>query len=542
MRRVPEVIDTWFDSGSMPFAQWHYPFERKDTFASHYPADLIAEGVDQTRGWFYSLLAIATGLGDSLGARAGAEAPYRNVVVNDLVLDKDGLKMSKSRGNAVEPWGVLATHGADAVRMFLIASSQVWLPRRFDESLIRETVGRFLLTLKNVYSGIFATYANFGWTPSLDDPAPDDRPAIDRWALSRLSSVEQRCDALLRDYQATHAVNAVMDFFMDDVSNWYVRLNRHRFYDVDTADNRAAFATLHEILSVTCRLLAPFAPFVSDWIHNELTGESVHVAPYVRTQPTRIDPDLERAMDDVRALATLGRAAREEAGIKVRQPLVSMLCVLPGHDSGASLRELVPLLASELNVKRIDFASSADDFVTLEAKPNYRTLGKKFAKETPAAAALVARLDSDALMKFERGEPLTIATATQSHTLAADDLTIVRRASGDLVVRYGDGYVAAINPLVTPDLRREGISRELVNRVQRLRKELGFAVSDRIVLTVAGGSELNEAVAAHRDWISAEVLAPELHSVPLLDGTHPAYHLDLDGLAADVTLIKVETL
>jgi isoleucyl-tRNA synthetase len=333
-----------------------------------------------------------------------------------------------------------------------------------------------------------------------------------------------------------------MDFFMDDVSNWYVRLNRHRFYDVDTADNRAAFATLHEILSVTCRLLAPFAPFVSDWIHNELTGESVHVAPYVRTQPTRIDPDLERAMDDVRALATLGRAAREEAGIKVRQPLVSMLCVLPGHDAGASLRELVPLLASELNVKRIDFASSADDFVTLEAKPNYRTLGKKFAKETPAAAALVARLDSDALMKFERGEPLTIATATQSHTLAADDLTIVRRASGDLVVRYGDGYVAAINPLVTPDLRREGISRELVNRVQRLRKELGFAVSDRIVLTVAGGSELNEAVAAHRDWISAEVLAPELHSVPLLDGTHPAYHLDLDGLAADVTLIKVETL
>jgi isoleucyl-tRNA synthetase len=542
MRRVPEVIDTWFDSGSMPFAQWHYPFERKDTFASHYPADLIAEGVDQTRGWFYSLLAIATGLGDSLGARAGAEAPYRNVVVNDLVLDKDGLKMSKSRGNAVEPWGVLATHGADAVRMFLIASSQVWLPRRFDESLIRETVGRFLLTLKNVYSGIFATYANFGWTPSLDDPAPDDRPAIDRWALSRLSSVEQRCDALLRDYQATHAVNAVMDFFMDDVSNWYVRLNRHRFYDVDTADNRAAFATLHEILSVTCRLLAPFAPFVSDWIHNELTGESVHVAPYVRTQPTRIDPDLERAMDDVRALATLGRAAREEAGIKVRQPLVSMLCVLPGHDAGASLRELVPLLASELNVKRIDFASSADDFVTLEAKPNYRTLGKKFAKETPAAAALVARLDSDALMKFERGEPLTIATATQSHTLAADDLTIVRRASGDLVVRYGDGYVAAINPLVTPDLRREGIARELVNRVQRLRKELGFAVSDRIALTVAGGSELNEAVAAHRDWISAEVLAPELHSVPLLDGTHPAYHLDLDGLAADVTLIKVETL
>lgn len=540
MRRVPEVIDTWFDSGSMPFAQWHFPFERQDVFARHYPADLIAEGIDQTRGWFYSLLAIATGLGDSLGGQRGA--PYRSVVVNDLVLDKDGVKMSKSRGNAVDPWGVLETHGADSVRMFLVASSQVWLPRRFDESLIRETVGRFLLTLKNVYSGIFATYANFGWTPSLDDPAPEDRQPIDRWALSRLSAVERRCDALLNEYQATHAVNAVMDFFMDDVSNWYVRLNRHRFYDTATSDNRAAFATLNEVLIVTCRLLAPFAPFVSDWIHMELTGESVHLAPFVRPQPTRIDAALDRAMNDVRTLAALGRAAREEAGIKVRQPLESMLCVLPDHDAEAVLRSLVPLLESELNVKRIDFASSADDFVTLEAKPNFRTLGKKFGKETPAAAALISELGSEALVTFERGQTLMVTTATQTHALAADDLTIVRRASGDMVVKYGDGYVAAINPTVTPELRREGISRELVNRVQRLRKELDFAVSDRIVLTVAGAPELTEAVTAHRDWISAEVLAPELHSVPLLDGTHPAFHLDLDGLAADVTLTRIGSL
>jgi isoleucyl-tRNA synthetase len=546
MRRVPEVIDTWFDSGSMPFAQWHYPFERRDVFARHYPADLIAEGVDQTRGWFYSLLAIATGLGHS-PSRAGEEphaggaAPYRSVVVNDLVLDKDGVKMSKSRGNAVDPWGVLETHGADAVRMFLVASSQVWLPRRFDESLIRETIGRFLLTLKNVYSGIFATYANFGWAPSLDDPAPDNRQPIDRWVLSRLATVERQCDALLNEYQATHAVNAVMEFFMGDVSNWYVRLNRHRFYDTDTADNRAAFATLHEVLTVTCRLLAPFAPFVSDWIHMELTGESVHVARYVRTEPTRIDAALERAMSDVRALATLGRAAREEAGIKVRQPLASLLCVLSGHNAEDVTRSLVPLLASELNVKRIDFASSADDFVTLEAKPNFRTLGKKFGKDTPAAAALIAALGSDVLMTFERGDVVTVTTDTQSHALDAEDVTIVRRASGDLVVKYADGYVAAIDPVVTPELRREGVARELVNRVQRLRKELDFAVSDRIVLTVAGGTELTEAVAAHRDWISAEVLAPELHSVPLLDGTHPAHHLDLDGIAADVSLTRIES-
>ena len=540
MRRVPEVIDTWFDSGSMPFAQWHYPFERKEVFARHYPADLIAEGVDQTRGWFYSLLAIATGLGDAI---AGAPTPpYRSVVVNDLVLDKDGVKMSKSRGNAVEPWAVLEMHGADAVRMYLIASSQVWLTRRFDETLIRETVGRFLLTLKNVYSGIFATYANFGWSPSLDDPAPDERQPIDRWVLSRLSIVESRCDAFLNEYQATHAVNAVMDFFMDDISNWYVRLNRHRFYDVETDDNRAAFATLHDVLLVTCRLLAPFAPFVTDWIHTELTGESVHLAPYVRTTATRIDRDLDRAMSDIRSLATLGRAAREEAGIKVRQPLASMLCVLPDHAADDVLRSLLPLLASELNVKRIDFASSADAFVTLEARPNFRTLGRKFGKATPEAAAAVAALASDELVAFERGATVSISAGNQSHTLDAEDVTIVRRASGDMVVRYGDGYVAAIDPVITTELRLEGIARELVNRVQRLRKELGFAVSDRIAVSLAGGPELAAAVASHRDWISAEVLAPEVNTVPMLDGSHPAYQLDLDGLPADVTITRIGTL
>ncbi|MEO8945790.1 MAG: DUF5915 domain-containing protein, partial [Gemmatimonadaceae bacterium] len=279
----------------------------------------------------------------------------------------------------------------------------------------------------------------------------------------------------------------------------------------------------------------------SDWIHTELTHGSVHLAPYVRPQETRIDPLLDRAMSDVRSLATLGRAAREEVGIKVRQPLASMLCVLPGHQADDILLSVVPLLASELNVKRIDFASSADDFVTLEAKPNFRALGKKFGKETPAAAAVIAALSSDELMKFEVGETVLITTGTQSHPLEADDLSIVRRASGELVVRYGDGYVAAIDPAITPDLRREGISRELVNRVQRLRKELGFAVSDRINLTVAGEPELTEAVAAHREWITAEVLAPELTFAPLLDGAHPAYHLDLDGLTAEVTLTRIGT-
>jgi isoleucyl-tRNA synthetase len=539
MRRVPEVIDTWFDSGSMPFAQWHYPFENRDIFERHYPADFIAEGVDQTRGWFYSLLAIATGLGETVSHTGHPVAPYRSVVVNDLVLAADGSKMSKSRGNTVDPWRVLEAHGADAVRMFLIGSSQVWLPRRFDEEAIRETVGRFLLTFKNVYSGIFATYASFGWTPSDEDPLVAERPLVDRWVLSRLSSVEREVDALLTEYQATHAVNAVMDFFVNDVSNWYVRQNRHRFYDVDTADNRAAFATLHEVLVVTCRLLAPFAPFLTDWIHRELTGESVHLAPFVRPQQTPIEPMLERAMDDVRALATLGRAAREEAGIKVRQPLSRMVCVVPASGDGEMLDALVPLLASELNVKSIAFASSADDFVTLEAKPNFRTLGKKFGKETPAAAARIAALPSSVLVGFERGAPVVIDTDTQSHALAPDDLSIIRRASGALVVKYEGGHVAAVDPEITPELRREGIARELVNRIQRLRKELDFAVSDRIRVQVTGEPDVLDAVESHRDWIGAEVLAPELIALPMLDGSAATHHLDLDGLSADVTLTRI---
>ena len=542
MRRVPEVIDTWFDSGSMPFAQWHFPFENADVFARHYPADFIAEGVDQTRGWFYSLLAIATGLGDALHAESAPKPqPYRSVVVNDLVLAKDGSKMSKSRGNAVEPWAVLERHGADAVRLFLIASSQVWLPRRFDEDAIRETVGRFLLTFKNVYSGIFATYANFGWAPSDLDPLPADRPLIDRWMLSRLASVEAQADALLERYEATHAVNAVMDFFVNDVSNWYVRLNRARFYDVDGDDNRAAFATLHEVLAVTCRLLAPFAPFVTDWVHRELTGESVHVAPYVRAEPDRIDASLESAMKDIRELATLGRAAREDAAIKVRQPLARMVAVVPSGNAAEAYDALVPLLASELNVKSVGFATSADSFVTLEAKPNFRTLGKKFGKETPVAAAQIAALPSDALLAFERGEPLTIATPGASRTLDAEDLSIVRRASGDLVVKAEGGYVAAIDPTITPELRREGVARELVNRVQRLRKELEYDVSDRIALMIAGDPAVLDAVRAHGEWIAGEVLATRLDVFPMLDASHAIHRLDLDGLAADVTLTRTQT-
>ena len=581
MRRVNEVIDTWFDSGSMPFAQWHYPFENREEFARQYPGDFIAEGVDQTRGWFYSLLAIATGLGDALhpedvhpkgkgtagaganapgglGAGASGDAPttgehrsgghylahgvaepYKAVVVNDLVLDANGQKMSKTRGNTVDPWAVIERHGADAVRLFLVASSQIWVPRRFDEQVIRETAGRFLVTLKNVYSGIFAQYANFGWAPSSADPVVADRPLLDRWVLSRLAAVEATVDSELQRFDATAAARALMEFVTEDVANWYVRLSRARFYEVDSADNRAAFATLHEVLTVVSRLLAPFAPFVSDFIHRALTGTSVHLADFVRgTLPAR-DSALEAAMEEVRTLATLGRAAREEAGIKVRQPLSRLVCVA-GPVSQTLLDELTPLLASELNVKTVEFIGSADSLVTLQAKANFRTLGKKWGKETPQAAQAVNALHSATLLAFERGEPVHVTVGGHSHPLDADDLTIVRKASGALVISQDGSRFAAIDPTLSDELKREGLARELVSRVQRFRKESGLNVSDRIALWVAGPAAVQDAVAAHRAWICDETLTLQLQVSDIVGpDVPPGTTADFDGVPVTLALRKV---
>jgi isoleucyl-tRNA synthetase len=557
MKRTPEVIDAWFDSGSMPFAQWHFPFENREKFERYYPADFIAEGIDQTRGWFYSLLAIATGLGDALPNNllaheshtpgVGDTAPYRAVVVNDLVLDAEGQKMSKRLGNIIDPGTVIPRYGADAVRLFLTTSSQLWTPRRFDEAGIRDTAGRFLLTFKNVYTGIFAEYANFGWAPSDKDPAPESRPLLDRWALSRLATVEHEADELLGRYEATNAAKAVMTFFDEDVSKWYVRQSRHRFYDVDGEDNRAAFATLHEILTVTCRLLAPFAPFITDWVHRELTGGSVHLAPFVRARADAVDVDLDRAMGHIRTLATLARAAREEAGVKVRQPLARMVCVVPLPTVARAavaraegmLEELSPLLAAELNIKKIEFISSADDLVTLKAKPNFRSLGKKFGKHTPLASEAVQALSSEALREFEAGKPLYVSVGNESRELSAEDLTVVRSASGELVVKEEGGYFAALDPVVTRELRLEGLARELVSRVQRLRKELGFAVSDRVTLSVGGPTEIQEAVRAFQKWIADEVLARRVTVGERMDGTHATHTLDLDGQSVEVALERV---
>ena len=548
MRRASEVVDTWFDSGSMPFAQWHYPFENRNELPRAFPADFIAEGVDQTRGWFYSLLAIATGLGDALpNNAAGSAAPYRAVVVNDMVLDAEGLKMSKSRGNIVNPWEVVPRHGADAVRLFLVLSSQVWVPRRFDEHAIRETAGRFLVTLKNVYHGIFRQFANFGWAPGPLDPAIADRPLLDRWILSRFTSVEREVNGLLTAFDATAAARALVEFVDGDLSRWYVRLSRHRFYEVGEADNRAAFATLHAVLTGCCRLLAPFAPFVTDWLHRELTGTSVHLAAFTGAVPAAAhDAGLEAAMAETRALANLGRAAREEAKINVRQPLATLTCVAPAMagqaaslPAGERARLMADLLRAELNVKEVKFVENSDAFVSLKAKPNFRTLGKVFGKQTNAAAAQVSNLSGADLHALQAGRPREIRVGEQVHLLTAEDLTIVAEPVGTMVVKQDGGRFAAIDPVVTPALKQEGTARELVSRLQRLRRDLGLAVSDRVRLALASVPEVEAAARAHARWIADEVLAREFAIGGALEGHNPAVRtLDLDGIAVRVALTR----
>ncbi|HWZ57959.1 MAG TPA: isoleucine--tRNA ligase [Gemmatimonadaceae bacterium] len=532
MRRVPEVIDAWFDSGSMPFAQWHYPFEHRETVARQFPADFIAEGVDQTRGWFYSLLAVATTLGDALPNNTGA-SPYRSVVVNDLVLDANGQKMSKSRGNATDPWAVIDRHGADAVRLFLIASSQVWIPRRFDEEALRKTAGGFLTLLRELYSGVFAQFANFGWTPSELDPPVAERTPLDRWVLSRLAAVEAEADARLTDFDATLAVRAVMDFVENDVSKWYVRRSRHRFW----GDDRAAFATLHEVLVVTCRLLAPITPFVTDWIHRELTGTSVHLSSYVRSDrgsdKAARDVRLEEAMEDVRQLVALGHAARDVAEINTRQPLSRVVCVLP---RGSAVESLVPLLEAELNVKRVEFLSSADSLVTLTAKANFRALGKKFGKLTPIAADAVGGLHSKDLRLIQQGGHVAINVEGRDYQIDLDDLTISHQAAGDLVIQEARGYVAALDVTLTPALVDEGLAREVIRGVQGLRKDSGLAISDRIRLAIWGDAGVEAAVRTHQEWIAGEVLARTLIvGEAAFDARRT---VDLDGRAVHFALTR----
>jgi isoleucyl-tRNA synthetase len=531
MRRTPEVVDVWFDSGAMPYAQHHFPFENQEAFDRQFPADFICEGVDQTRGWFYSLLAISTLLG-----RGPA---YRNVVVNDLVLDAEGLKMSKSRGNVVNPWEAIEQFGADAVRWYLLTSSHPWLPKRFDPDGVKEVQRKTFDTLRQTYR-FFALYAGLeGWRPG-DDPKPSERSVLDRWLLSRLSTVTAAVGANMESYNLTHAVRAIADFVVDDLSNWYVRRSRDRFWgSADRADTRAAFATLYEALVTVSGLMAPIAPFLGDWLHRALCETSVHLSDYPVADPERVDAELEGGMDAVRVLSTLGRAAREAVSIRVRQPLGMVYCVVP---AGVGADEsLLAILRDELNVKQVAFMDRAEELVTFSARPNFKVIGARFGKATPRVGEAIRHLASEALAAFRGGAPLTVQADGETYTLAGDELEIVQGAKGEFVVQSEGGFTLALDPTLTPGLRAEGLARELVNRVQKLRKDTGLEVSDRIRLGAFGGAELVDAVQGFRELVMGETLAVEIETgpEPRADGYEAVREVDLDGVTAAIALVRV---
>jgi isoleucyl-tRNA synthetase len=546
MRRVPEVIDVWFDSGAMPYAQHHFPWGEGDNreFRRQYPADFICEAVDQTRGWFYSLLAISTlvggGVAEMLGGEKYRRPAFLNVVVNDMILDAEGLKMSKSKGNVVNPFDAIAQFGADAIRWYLVTSSHPWIPKRFDPEGVREVQRKTFDTLRQTYR-FFALYANAeGWTPGGEVPAPERRNVLDRWLLSRLASVTAEVTADLDQYNLTHATRTVAELVVDDLSNWYVRRSRDRFWgSADAADTRAAFATLHEALVTVVRLMAPIAPFLSDWLHRALCDDaSVHLAAYPAPDASRVDPALERGMAAVRTLSTLGRAAREAVGVKVRQPLGTVYAVIP-HGIEVTEEEL-DILRDELNVHAVEFMDRAEELVTYSAKPDFKSIGKVHGKNTQAAAEAIRKLTSDQIAAFRRREDVTIEVAGTTWPLAENDFEIIQTAQGDFAVQAEGGFTVALDAAVTPELRLEGLAREVVNRVQNLRKESGLEVTDRIRLGVFGDGEILDVMARWKDFVARETLAVEVEVGSATDfhGYDVDREVDLDGVPATIALAK----
>jgi len=522
MTRAGEVIDAWFDSGAMPVAQWHYPFEHDAEFQAHFPGDYIAEGVDQTRGWFYSLLAIAAGVFD--------RPAYRHVIVNGTVLDGAGQKMSKSRGNIVDPVRAVETFGADAVRLHFLLTSQVWLPKRWDEAQVHDVAGNVLDKLRHTYN-LFRLYAG-AWAPSPADPARSARPLGDRWLLDRLDDTVRQVRAAWDAYDVSAGARILVQFVVDDLSNWWVRLNRARFWVPGASADPGALATLHEALTVTARLLAPAAPFLSDGLHRALTGTSVHLAPFPAADAAG-DEALARAMDVVRRLASLARSAREDVGLKVRQPLARLVAAIPAGVDRTLFARLQPLLEAEVNVKAVELVTRGTDLVLLEARPSFRALGKRFGKATPRAAEAIKALASADVARFEHGERVEIEVDGERHALEPDDLVVHRQARGDLVVQADGEVVAALDATLTDALKAEGLAREVVSRVQRMRRDAGYDVGDRVRLWVTGDEPLRRAVEVHRGYISGETLAVHL-AVGDADGADRVEAFEFDGLQATI--------
>jgi isoleucyl-tRNA synthetase len=527
--RVPEVIDTWYDSGAMPFAQWGYHPELGrglDLFAERFPADFISEAIDQTRGWFYTLMAE--------GVLHFDQSAYRNVVCLGHIIAADGRKMSKSLGNMFDPWEALDRQGADALRWYMLTSGSPWASRRIGHEVLDEVLRRFLLTLWNVYS-FFVTYAEAeGYEPGqAQRPLVHERPLLDRWVLSRLAATVKRAREGLEAYDATGAGRAIEDF-VEDLSNWYVRRSRRRFWNQGGsggADSAWAFDTLHECLVTVATLLAPFTPFVSEEIWRNLAAgragrpESVHLADYPAPDPAAIDPVLDDAMAAARSIVELGRRARVENKVRTRQPLAGAVIHHPG-DHGA-LADVLDLVRDELNVKQVSFAESIEELGRWRAKPNFKRLGPRLAGRVGEVGAALARDDGRLAGALARGDSVTVKTPSGDVALAPDDVQLIQEVTQGFGVASDAGITVALSLSITDQLRREGSARELVRLIQDARKAADLNVSDRIDLGVRATGELAAALVEHHEYIAGETLAVSITADLIAGGVNQ--ESDIDG-------------
>ncbi|WP_179348918.1 isoleucine--tRNA ligase [Winogradskyella pacifica] len=519
MNRESDLIDVWFDSGSMPYAQWHYPFENKNLIDNKeaYPADFIAEGVDQTRGWFYTLHAIGTMVFDSVA--------YKNVVSNGLVLDKNGQKMSKRLGNAADPFETLSKYGADATRWYMISNANPWDNLKFDSEGIAEVSRKFFGTLYNTYS-FFTLYTNIdGFDYSEADIPLNERPEIDRWVLSELNTLIQKVDDYYAEYEPTKAARAISDFTQDYLSNWYVRLSRRRFWKGDyQTDKISAYQTLYTCMETIAKLGAPIAPFFMDRLYLDLnavtkkeTFESVHLANFPVANTNNIDKVLERKMESAQTICSLVLSLRAKEKIKVRQPLQKIMIPIDNQQQKEEIEAVSDLIKHEVNIKEIELLEDASDILVKQIKPNFKTLGPKFGKDMKLIASAVAVFGADEIKNIEQNGQLDIKIGEKSVTLGLEDVEITSQDIEGWLVANEGALTVALDVTINEDLRKEGIARELVNRIQNLRKDSGFEVTDRIDVQLQKDDQIVEAISSNEAYIKSETLTEELQIMDTLN-------------------------
>ena len=540
MRREPDLIDVWFDSGAMPYAQLHYPFEHGgDYFRSVYPADFIAEGVDQTRGWFFTLHAIATMLFDSVA--------FRNIISNGLVLDKNGNKMSKRLGNAVDPFEVLSTYGPDATRWYMISNSQPWDNLKFDRDGVDEVRRKFFGTLYNTYS-FFALYANVdGFTGREKEVPVERRPEIDRWIISLLNTLVKNVTESLEGYDPTPAARAIQEFVGENLSNWYVRLNRKRFWGGEmTEDKLAAYQTLYTCLETVAMLAAPFAPFMMDRIFRDLnavsgrhTESSVHLSTYPKADEALIDSSLEEMMSLAQRVSSMVLALRRKVSIKVRQPLTKILIPVLDPAMARHIAAVRNLILGEVNVKELELIEQTTGIITKRIKPNFKTLGPKYGKYMKQIAALTAQFSQERIAEIEAAPESVLEIDGQQIVVTPADFEITSEDMPGWLVASEGKLTVALDITLTDELRAEGVARELINRIQNIRKDSGFEVTDKIRVEIEQKELVAEAVARYADYIASQTLAVEVKSSAEPQGESVvATDIDEEPLRIAVTRIR----